>query len=170
MRAVIVYESMYGNTQRLAEAITDALAPELETELVEVGHAPSRLDDDVDLLIVGGPTHAFSMSRPATRASAATSAPNGVISQSGGIREWLETLPHGEGRKVAVFCTKVRSRLAGSAAKAIEKQLRRNGYRLLCPPENFFVEDQLGPLQTGESGRARAWANRLRGELTRPTR
>ena len=67
MKVLVVYESMFGNTKAIAEAIGEALA----AEVVEVSDAPDVLPDDVGLLVVGAPTHAFSLSRPATRQSAA---------------------------------------------------------------------------------------------------
>lgn len=168
-RALIVYESMYGNTQMIAETITNTLSCDLDADLVEVARAPAR-PEDLDLLIVGGPTHAFGMSRPGTRADARTSIPGADPAPTVGVREWLDQLPGSEGTQTAAFCTKIRSSLAGSAAKAIAKQLRRHGYRSISPPANFFVEDLTGPLQTGEIERARAWALQLGASLIRSGR
>jgi hypothetical protein len=68
---------------------------------MEVGVAPTALDGDVDLLVVGGPTHAFGMSRPGTRQSAAQQSQRGLVSARTGLREWLGRLP-GTSRHVAV--------------------------------------------------------------------
>jgi len=65
MRAAVVYESMFGNTRRVAEAVAEELSLHMETDLMEVGEAPGRLEAAVDLVVVGAPTHAFSLSRPA---------------------------------------------------------------------------------------------------------
>jgi hypothetical protein len=70
MRAVVVFESMFGNTKAIAEAVADALSTVLPVELVEVGTASEVVPRDVALLVVGGPTHAFGMSRPDTRRTA----------------------------------------------------------------------------------------------------
>src|SRR5690606_14826892 len=70
MRALVAFESMFGNTGLIAEAIADGLARHGEVETAEVGTAPVLLPAEVDLLVVGGPTHAFGMSRPGTRSSA----------------------------------------------------------------------------------------------------
>ena len=74
MRTLVVYESMFGNTQAIAHAIADGLSLHHDVTLEEVGLAPERLDDDIVLLVVGGPTHALGMSRPETRADAAAQA------------------------------------------------------------------------------------------------
>ena len=69
-QALVVYESMFGNTEQVAEAIGEGLRSKVEAEVVRVDRAPEVLPDSLDLLVVGGPTHAFSMSRPGTRESA----------------------------------------------------------------------------------------------------
>ena len=70
MRARVVFESMFGNTQVIAQAVADGLAESMSVELEEVGSAATEIAGDVDLLVVGGPTHAFGMSRQRTRESA----------------------------------------------------------------------------------------------------
>ena len=85
MRALVVYESMFGNTQTIADAIAGGLAQRMRVDAVEVGSAPATLDDDVTLLVVGGPTHAFGMSRPRTRQDAATQTPDGLVSTGIGL-------------------------------------------------------------------------------------
>ncbi len=75
MKALIVYESQFGNTEKVARAIAEGVATSGRVEVVAVDTAPTVLPDDVDLLLVGGPTHVFSMSRVQTRADAAKDAP-----------------------------------------------------------------------------------------------
>src|SRR5262245_5868868 len=89
MRALVVFESAFGNTEKIARAIEEGLTSVVPTRAVEVGGAPLEIDDDVDLLVVGGPTQALSMSRPGTRRKAAEQAEHGVMSKGIGIREWL---------------------------------------------------------------------------------
>ena len=67
MRALVVYESMFGNTEAVARAVADGLAEMHDVDLREVSQAPIAVIARVDLIVVGGPTHAFSLSRPATR-------------------------------------------------------------------------------------------------------
>ena len=67
MKALVVYESMYGNTRSVAEAIVEGLCETAEPRLVPVSEAKAAVHEGADLLVVGGPTHAHGMSRPSTR-------------------------------------------------------------------------------------------------------
>jgi hypothetical protein len=171
MRTLIVYESMFGNTRTIAEAIADGLTPRSQVELCEVGEAPAGLPDALDLLIVGAPTHAFGMSRPDTRRSAAGKAPDGLVSPGIGVREWLGRLTPGIHLvPAAAFDTRLGkpSWLPGSAARGIAKRLRRLGHVTAAIPKSFYVNDLAGPLAEGETARAREWG-RLLAELRAET-
>lgn len=161
--ALVVYESMFGNTQTIAVAVADGLSVRMTVDLVEVGAAPAAVAADVDLLVVGGPTHAFGMTRPNTRQDAAKQAGRPVVSQGVGIREWIEGLDTGSVRvPVATFDSRVRRpRLPGSAAHRAAKRLRGLGARLVLPPESFWVNGTPGPILGGEEERARQWGLRL---------
>lgn len=165
--ALVVYESMFGNTEQVAQAIAEGLRSAVDVELTDVDHAPLQPGSDLALLVVGGPTHAFSMSRPRTREDAVgRGAPNQPLL---GIREWLGRLPRGtrDDLQVAVFDTrsdKVR-RLPGSAAKAAASVLKRRGYGVPQARASFYVRDIGGPLATGELDRARAWGKQLAADL-----
>jgi flavodoxin len=89
MRALVIYESMFGNTETIAQAIAEGLATRMQVDVVEVGAAPGAIDEGHDLLVVGGPTHAFGMTRPSTRQDAQQKAGHSVISAQSGLREWL---------------------------------------------------------------------------------
>jgi menaquinone-dependent protoporphyrinogen IX oxidase len=108
MRALICYESIFGNTRQIAEAIGEGLRGGCDVEVVEVGQA-SHATDDVDLLVVGGPTHAWSMSRDATRRGAreqAVKSHKHPVSNGVGLREWLQALrPAPRGNMAAAFDT-----------------------------------------------------------------
>lgn len=164
MGALVVYESMFGATRDVAECVVAGLAGAgVAARAVEVGAADERLGDDVTLLVVGGPTHAFGMSRASSRDDARKQAPGGtVVSERVGVREWLDGLDlAGRSVPVAAFCTRVfRPRLPGSAAKAIGKELRRHGGRLVAPPQDFGVKGNEGPLE-GQLDAARAWGATL---------
>ena len=161
MKFVVVYESMFGNTQAIAKAIAEGLSDRMRVEALEVGVAPTTIDDDVELLVVGGPTHAFGMSRPQTRQDAAKQATAGLVSRGIGLREWLTSLQAPAGVAAAAFDTRIsKPRLPGSAARAAEKRLRRLGFRIAAPAESFHVEGTSGPLHEGEQQRARRWASR----------
>lgn len=161
MRALIVYESMFGNTEAVAQAIAEGISQSMLVDGAEVDAAPDVVPDDVTLLVVGGPTHAFGMSRPATRLDAAGRSP-AVRRHERGIREWLKGLPARRGASQATaFGTSATSRVTGSAARAAGRRLARLDYPLVVPPESFRVADVTGPLLDGELDRARAWGRTL---------
>lgn len=163
MRAQVVYESMFGNTAAVAEAIATGLRPHFEVTVSPVAEAVNHPAPQVDLLVVGGPTHAFGLSRTATRHDAAGQTDDPVEIDIG-VREWLDAaLPVPSPRSAAAFGTKIAHPpwLPGSAAKGIAKRLRHRGYHLAVDPVDFLVEDTRGPLRPGELQRATEWAARL---------
>lgn len=163
MRALVVYESMFGNTRAVAEAVSYGLSKGMTVDLREVGAAPDEIGEDVDLVVAGGPTHAFSMSRTSTRKSAADQADGPLVSPGRGLREWIESAgPSLRGRAVATFDTKVaKPHLPGSAARSARKRLRRFGCRPVAPAENFIVLGTNGPIADGELDRATRWGEHL---------
>jgi hypothetical protein len=168
MRALVVYESMFGNTQAIADAVADGLAARMRVDAVEVGVAPTVVGDDVVLLVVGGPTHAFGMSRQATRQDAGRQAERGLVSAGIGLREWLTAVKGSGSVAAAAFDTRIqRPRLPGSAARAAEKGLRRRGFRIVARPKSFYVTGTQGPLVDGELEGARRWADQLGATVTR---
>jgi FAD/FMN-containing dehydrogenase len=163
MKALVVYESFFGNTEQVAQAIARGLSEHGEVEVVEVSKAPAELTEPVDLIVIGGPTHAFSMTRESTRQDArrrgATRGSTAV-----GVREWLEHLQRGRHAElVATFDTKADKvrQLPGSAARAVANALHRLGYKTAVKPMSFYVQGVSGPLLAGELGRAQAWGERL---------
>ena len=169
MRALVIYESMYGNTQAVAVAIATGMAdPDVEVTTCEVSQAPTALDE-LDLVVAGGPTHAFSMSRASTREDAATKGHGPMISQDIGLREWIDALePASPTARVAVatFDTRVRHpRVPGSAARAARKHLRQHGFRAVDPATTFWVDGMEGPLLDGEEDRAQRWGADLAAEI-----
>jgi Flavodoxin len=167
MRALVVYESMFGNTQQVAQAIGRGLGARVPVEVVEVGHAPQQVDDGVDLVVVGGPTHAFGLSSERTRKSAADQAPGEIISSTTGVREWVERLPARGGQLlVAAFDTHIdKTWVPGAASKRLDKMMRGMGFVSLAAPTSFYVHDSMGPLVGGELERAELFGRRLGEEL-----
>jgi len=165
MRALVVVESMWGNTRIVAEAVARGLGE--EAEVVDVQQAPSELPDDIGLLVVGGPTHAFSMSRNTTRHDAVQRGAQGAIEEEG-IRDWLEHLPPSDHVEVATFDTRVAKvkRLPGSAAKAAGKEVRRHHLGQLIATRSFYVKDMEGPLLDGELDGAHEWGTQLRSHVS----
>ncbi|MCK2216122.1 flavodoxin domain-containing protein [Actinomadura sp. ATCC 31491] len=164
MHALVVYESMFGNTKAIAEAIAEGLAGGMRAEVAEVASAPVVVGEDVCLLVVGGPTHAFGLSRVSTRQSAAEQAKGApLVSQGRGVREWLGALRTSSATLgAAAFDTRVaKPRMPGSAARAVARRLRRAGVRLAGPAQSFYVDGVRGPLLPGELERAREWGESL---------
>jgi hypothetical protein len=169
MRAVVVYESMYGNTRAVAEAITDGLAATTSASAVPVAEAAEL--GNVDLLVLGAPTHTWGMSRPSTRRGAVQAADkpgSGLTVEPGaagpGMREWLDRMPCVPTR-VAIFDTRMKAPLglSGSAAKRIARAVRSRGLRLAGAPQRFTVSKQ-NRLLDGELDRAHAWGAQLAAE------
>ena len=146
MKVLIVYDSVYGNTEKIARGIAEAITPSAEIKVLRAGEAnPSELES-LDLLMVGSPTHA---GRPTP---AVQDFLNKVTPQSL------------KGSKVAAFDTRVTSKFAkifGNAAGRIAGHLKKKGGVLVASPENFFVTGREGPLKEGELERAAAWAKGL---------
>ena len=164
MRALVVYESQWGNTEQVARAIATELHASMQVELVDSDNAPTTLAG-FDLVCVGGPTHAFSMTRASTRADAVTQhgAPR---APTRGIREWLADLDRAPGVKAATFDTRVdKPRLPGSAARAAKHELRSHGCDIIAKQQSFRVHGYDGPLLDGELDRATDWARQIAGGL-----
>lgn len=168
MNAVVVFESMFGNTAKIARSIAAgleaAVGPDDKVTIVEVGSAPAELPEDVGLLVIGGPTHAFGMSRPNTREDAHRRVGDHLISQGIGLREWLETFKTNRvDLLTATFDTRIDKvrHLPGSAAKGAAKALKHRGYRPVVAALSFYVVDTEGPLVLGEPERARRWGTEI---------
>jgi Flavodoxin len=162
MKALVVYESMYGNTARIAEAIGQGLDEgDIETVVGAVDDVAPEDAAGVDLLVVGGPTHAHGMTREGTRQQALKDGKNTYDdpTRGPGLRSWTEQLPPGGGRLAAAFDTRMRGPKAftGSAAKGIAQRLQQHGFRSAAEPGSFLVTKQ-STLVEGEGERARTWA------------
>ncbi len=168
VRAVVVYESLYGNTAAIARAIAVGLGSEVPA-LSTAEATPDALDD-VELLVVGAPAHMHGLSSEKSRATTieraeAGEAPAPDLSHPL-MRDWLAQLPKGHGGGAA-FETAHDAWWGGGAMKKIAQALKQKGYRSIAKPRDFFVEDDAGPhLRAGELDRAREWG----AELARPSR
>jgi flavodoxin len=144
---LVIYDSQFGNTERIAQVIAEALSGYGQVRAVHASHIQPIELQGVDLMILGCPTQKWGP----------TSA----------LRSFLENIPF-EALKdlaVAVFDTRFQQPrwMVGSAAYRITRLLGRQGRALLVPPESFFVKDMQGPLEEGELERAAEWA-RMVGE------
>ncbi|HZT94871.1 MAG TPA: flavodoxin domain-containing protein [Gaiellaceae bacterium] len=161
MRSLVVYESWFGNTRRVAEEIAGGLAQAGEVEVVSVDEPLPPLAD-VDLLVVGAPTHVHGLSGRHSREAALEQGGHGEAGT--GVRGWIAGLPNGaRGPRAAAFDTRADKPvlLVGSAARGIARRLREHGYALAAEPESFFVEGTPGPLEEGELERAAEWGREL---------
>jgi flavodoxin len=156
MKAMVVYDSVFGNTEKVAQAIGQALGSPEDVKVVRVSDAKPEQLVGLTLLIVGSPTRQFS--------------------PTGATTGFLKSIPkHGlKGVKVAAFDTrftenaieKVRIlaffvKIFGYAAKPITDRLQKKGGELVVPPEGFYVGDTEGPLLEGELERAADWAKEI---------
>ncbi len=170
MNALVIYESIFGNTEEIAEAIAKGLLGRFNVEVAEISHPHIELEK-ADLLVFGGPTHVLSMSKESTRTDARRKAEaRGIdpVSREDGLRELLERLPkdQSEGHPwplVATFDTSIKKRWIplGSAAKSAAKQLKKSGFQTVIDAEQFRVAGTEGPLQAGELERAEEWGKQL---------
>lgn len=145
MKALVVYDTKFGNTEMVAQAIAAALGPEVRAARVDT-IKPADLTG-LDLLIVGSPTQAWSASK--------------------GTKALLSSLQGRalSGVRAAAFDTGFTSRLSGSAAKKIERALRRRGCTIVAPATRFFVKGTEGPLADGELEKAAAWAKQMERKM-----
>ena len=164
MRALVIYESMYGNTRVVAGEIADGLRVGYEVTLVPVVEATAELVAGADLLVVGGPTHMHGLSSASSRRTAAKAAAKDGSelrldpdASGPGLRDWLHDIGRLDGL-AAAFDTRINGvpAFTGRASRPIAKLLKRHGYRLVAAPESFLVSSQ-STLLDGEVGRARRW-------------
>lgn len=173
-KATIIYESMFGSTRRVAEAIADGLRPTVSVTILPVKDAPESILD-ADLLIVGAPTHVHGLSRPSTRVEAGKWADDPARhltlepdAEGIGVREWLETCGRVPSR-FAAFDTRadMTELFTGSAASRIEKRMRGLGSRRFVQKQSFLV-DKESALVAGELDRATGWGRTIATELRMP--
>lgn len=154
MKVIIVYDSAYGNTEKVARAIAGALKSQAEVELLRVSEAGAEKLKEAQLVVVGSPTQGFSPTKA--------------------IQALLNSLPANvlKGVSVAAFDTRMvledtkgfprwMLRFAGFAAPRVAQALKKKGGILVAPPEGFIVMGKEGPLKDGEMERAAEWAKDL---------
>jgi len=155
MHAVVVFESCFGNTSAVADAITDGLrCSGVEVRAYPSHSAPHQVS--ADLVLVGAPTHNMGLSTTASRGQAHQ---KGGAAPEAGVREWIDGVETLDGR-VVTFSTTTGGFMAGSAAKAIVKGLKRRRIRAEHGAD-FTVTGTPGPMADGELERAREWGRTL---------
>lgn len=174
MRALIIYESMYGNTHAVADHIAEGLSGRFETVVTTVEGATPPAIAEADLVVVGGPTHAHGMTSSASRHSAVEAAAKDEDleldpdAEGPGLRNWFDDLPAHLGGAAAAFDTRIDASavLTGRASKGIARRLRHHGFDLLEDPESFLVDKQ-NHLVEGETERATRWGADLAAAFDR---
>jgi hypothetical protein len=167
MRAVIVYESMFGATRQVAEAISEGLGGPDAARVVPVQEATPDILATADLLVVGGPTHVHGMPRPRSRRAAVemTERPGKRLklepgATGPGLKEWFEGQPALQ-MPAAAFDTKTSGPwlFTGRASHGIARLLKKHGARLVVGPRSFIVTHD--ELVAGQLDAARRWGQSL---------
>jgi hypothetical protein len=155
MKAIVVYESLWGNTAAVARAIAEGIGE--GTQAISTSEASPASIADVDLIVAGSPVIGFSLpddGRIANIRNSAYKNPQPDLSQPS-MRTWLKTVPQGHGRSAA-FETRIWWSLGGATA-GIMRGLEAAGYPALAKGARFIVKGTYGPLRDGELERARQW-------------
>lgn len=160
MKAIVVYESHWGNTAEVARAVAEGIGP--EARALNTDEADARAVAGADLIVAGSPVMAFALPRTGSEAHLAQDekAPRPADISHPLLRAWLDALPEGAGAGAA-FETRIWWSPRG-ATGTIESKLGKAGYRRVAKGERFIVEGGYGPLREGELDRARAWGKALR--------
>ncbi|MFA5070325.1 MAG: flavodoxin family protein [Patescibacteria group bacterium] len=149
MNILIIYDSLYGNTEKIAQAVAEALTPSAPSNVVKIIRADEAKISDIesiDLLIIGSPTHG---GRP-----------------SPAIKAFLDKIPADglKNIKVTAFDTHLKIfilKIFGYAAGRIVKELQGKGGQLVAAPAGFIVSGTKGPLGQNEMERAAGWAKEI---------
>jgi hypothetical protein len=165
MKAVVVYESLWGNTAAVARAIAEGIGP--GTRALSTAEATGDALEDADLIVAGSPVLGFRLPTDKMREGALTNPggrpPRPADLSHPSMRSWLAALPAGHGRSAA-FDTEVRGPF-GKAAPAIAQALEKAGYARVADPMGFIVAGKFGPLRDGELERARDWGSGLASSM-----
>ncbi|MHB1416852.1 MAG: flavodoxin family protein [Chloroflexota bacterium] len=160
MRAIVVYESHWGNTAAVARAIAEGIGP--ETRVMSTAEATAAAIGDADLIVVGSPILGFRLPNEGMLQSLAANAGKDPVPPDlshPSMRTWLERLPKGSAA-VAAFETRIWWS-PGSAAKTILQEMEKAGYHPIAKPQKYIVKDKYGPLRDGELDKAKAWGEEL---------
>jgi len=160
MKAIVVYESLWGNTAAIARAVAEGLGPDSRALTTDEATGPALTEADV--IVAGAPVIGFSLANDKARDNIAKSeigAPTPPDTSHPSMRAWLAELPAGH-KPVATFETRIWWSLRG-ATGTMERGFRKAGYRTIAKGEKFIVEGKYGPLREGEVDRAREWGQEL---------
>jgi len=158
MKALIIYDSFFGNTEQVAKTIGNALtvlADHVNVQTLRVQDVRPELLQGLDLLIVGSPTRAFKATTPITNLLKALPRQRlrGIKAAAFDTRIPLEDINSMIGR---FFINRF-----GYAAEKIARSLQKHGAELVVPAAGFAVRASEGPLQEGELQRAAHWLEEI---------
>ncbi len=156
MKTLIIYDSAYGNTEKVARAMGQALDSTGEVEVVRAADVQPGQLSGVALLIVGSPTQKFRPLAPVT--NFVKGLPNNAL-RGVKVAAFDTRIPTARVQEVRILAFFVK--LFGYAAKPIADRLAKKGGELVAPPEGFYVSDTEGPLVDGELERAADWARKI---------
>jgi len=164
MKALVVYESHYGNTEQIAEAIAEGIGP--DARALNTTEATGKLIEEADLVVAGAPVMTFRLPNESVLSTLPkdTRAPRPADMSHPPLREWLDKLPRHPGTAAASFETRLRWS-PGGATGAIDERFRKAGFRTIAKPGKFVVKGSYGPLREGELERAREWGATLTATL-----
>jgi len=160
MKAVVVYESLWGNTAAIARAIAEGIGP--EARALSTAEASGAAISDADLIVAGAPVLGFRLPSDDMLKTIGANAGKDPVAPDlshPSMRAWLDALPKGSGRSAA-FETRIWWS-PGGATGAIDRGLERAGYRPVAKSRRFIVKGKYGPLRDGELERARLWGAEL---------
>jgi len=160
MHAIVVYESVWGNTAAVARAIAEGLGD--GSAAYPTDEVPADALASADLIVAGAPVFGFGLPTDRMRETIKPDDDGADVSHPS-LRSWLETVPAGHGRSAAFETRLWWSPLGGTGA--IEKALAARGYPPVVDGARFVVRGKEGPLRDGELERAAAWGRQLRASL-----
>ncbi len=157
MKAVVVYELIWGNTAEVAKAIADGIGP--DAQAYSTDEIRPEVAAEADLIVAGAPIQGFSLPNDRMRAGILPDSEPRPNLSGATLRAWLGQLPGGD-RPFAAFDTKIRWS-PGSAANVIDDEMTKAGFKMIAKPQHFVVSGKFGPVKDGELERARAWGKAL---------
>ena len=161
MRALVVYESLWGNTAAVARAIADGLGD--GAQALTPDQVSEEMIAGADLLVAGAPVFGFSLPTDKMREAIErdeADAPKPPNLSHPSLRSWLDSIPPGHAH-TAAFETRIWWSPRGATGD-IEKRFAAAGYQPIDKPHKFVVRGKYGPLRAGEVERAKAWGASLR--------
>jgi flavodoxin len=155
MKGLVIYDSVFGNTEKIAQAIGAVLAEQGSVQTLSVGKMTADSMSGLDILLVGSPTRGFRPTEAVSKFlnSIPKNSLTGIRVAAFDTRLWLDTI---DSKTLRFVVDK-----GGYAANSIAKSLVKKGGQLVAPPEGFLVTGEQGPLKNGELDRASAWGRKF---------